>query len=102
MDELALKISSTNATSASGKKPSVFRFSSSCSNACRDKGPNNSSGTEKRVSNRSKKLPAQRSDNLRAKRLFAVPGAPSKNKCSPERAARSNNFASTSLSMRPA
>lgn len=49
------------------------------------------SGTEKRVSSLSKKVPAQRRDSLRPSSLLAVPGGPIYRMCSCERAASSSN-----------
>jgi hypothetical protein len=51
---LDLKISSTNANSASGSLPAVSRTKRSCSSALRLIGPNSSSGVENLVSSRSK------------------------------------------------
>mmetsp|Transcript_42910 Transcript_42910/g.115323 ORF Transcript_42910/g.115323 Transcript_42910/m.115323 type:complete len:278 (-) Transcript_42910:346-1179(-) len=89
------------ATSQSGRKPSVFRQSSSLSNAWSDSGPKISSGTEKRVNRRSKNEPAHMPESRRESRLFAVPGEPSRKRCSPESAANKSSLASTDRSMRP-
>mmetsp|Transcript_50316 Transcript_50316/g.116819 ORF Transcript_50316/g.116819 Transcript_50316/m.116819 type:complete len:215 (+) Transcript_50316:1168-1812(+) len=101
MEEFALNTSSRKATSASGRNPSTFLRSSSFSKAFKDSGPKTSSGTEKRVSKRSKKKPSQTCDSLRANKLFAVPGGPKRKRCSPLRAASSRSFASTERSTRP-
>ncbi len=50
----ALKISSRKAIAARGKYPSVSRWYLSLSSALIESGPNSSSGTENRVSSRSK------------------------------------------------
>ena len=49
------------------------------------------SGTEKRVSNLSKKVPAHRRDSRRPNSLLAVPGGPMYSMCSCDRAASSSN-----------
>jgi len=65
-------------------------------------GPKSSSGTENRVSKRSKyDPPSHKALNLRPSSDFAVPGGPSNNKCSPQHAAKSNNRTSVSRSINP-
>jgi len=53
-----------------------------------DSGPNSSSGTEKRVSRRSKYRPPVRRARRRESSLLAVPGGPSSSRCSPASAAK--------------
>mmetsp|Transcript_4029 Transcript_4029/g.14804 ORF Transcript_4029/g.14804 Transcript_4029/m.14804 type:complete len:224 (+) Transcript_4029:1173-1844(+) len=68
-----------------------------------ERGPNSSSGTEKRVNRRSKKIPPSPQTELsrRPSSDFAVPGGPSNNKCSPQNAANSKSRTSVSLSTKP-
>mmetsp|Transcript_1056 Transcript_1056/g.3258 ORF Transcript_1056/g.3258 Transcript_1056/m.3258 type:complete len:260 (-) Transcript_1056:429-1208(-) len=101
MAEFALKISSMNATSAVGRYPSVFLLYSSRSSPLIDSGPNSSSGTEKRVSKRSKYSPPVRDDRRLDSSDLAVPGGPSSSRCSPQSAASSIKRTSISRSNRP-
>mmetsp|Transcript_8904 Transcript_8904/g.20195 ORF Transcript_8904/g.20195 Transcript_8904/m.20195 type:complete len:268 (+) Transcript_8904:780-1583(+) len=101
MAEFALKISSTNATSAVGRYPSVCRTYLSFSSPDMERGPNSSSGTENRVSSLSKNRPWHTSLSLRASSLLAVPGGPSRRRCSPASAASSMSLTSVSLSRSP-
>jgi hypothetical protein len=63
--ELALNISSKNATVAVGRNPCVHLMYRSFSKACNDRGPKISSGVVKRVNNLWKNGPPQRVDSLR-------------------------------------
>mmetsp|Transcript_7245 Transcript_7245/g.26647 ORF Transcript_7245/g.26647 Transcript_7245/m.26647 type:complete len:302 (+) Transcript_7245:755-1660(+) len=101
MAEFALKISSTNATSAVGRYPSMARMYSSCSRPFNDKGPKSSSGTEKRVRSRSKYRPLHSRLRRRPNSDFAVPGGPSSSKCSPQKAASSISLTSVPRSINP-
>mmetsp|Transcript_38990 Transcript_38990/g.124084 ORF Transcript_38990/g.124084 Transcript_38990/m.124084 type:complete len:221 (+) Transcript_38990:1054-1716(+) len=98
---LALKISSTNATVAEGRYPSIWRTYWSFSRPRMERGPKSSSGTEKRVRRRSKKTPWHTMESLRPSSDLAVPGGPRKRMCSPAMAARSISRTSASLSTSP-
>ena len=75
MAEFALKTSSTKATVAVGRYPSVWRTYWSFSRPRMDSGPNSSSGTEKRVRRRSKnEAPPHTAERRRPSSDLAVPG----------------------------
>mmetsp|Transcript_15105 Transcript_15105/g.54410 ORF Transcript_15105/g.54410 Transcript_15105/m.54410 type:complete len:366 (+) Transcript_15105:669-1766(+) len=102
MAELALKTSSTNATVAVGRYPSVCRTYRSFSSPRMDSGPKSSSGTLNRVSSRSKNAPpSQMEDRRRPSSDLAVPGGPSSSRCSPQKAARRSSRTSVSRSTSP-
>ena len=87
---------------AVGRYDSVSRSYLSSCNPEIDSGPNSSSGTENRVSNRSKYVPSRIANRRRrATRLFAVPGGPSSNRCSPDSAASSPRRTARSRSTSP-
>ena len=78
-----------NATSAVGRYPAVCRTYRSDSRPAMERGPKSSSGTEKRVSRRSKYFPPVSAASRRDSSDLAVPGGPRRSRCSPARAARS-------------
>lgn len=85
-----------------GRYPSVERRYMSRSRARMERGPNSSSGTEKRVSSLSKyPLPCKHVCSRRESSDFAVPGGPRNRICSPHSAARSIKRASVSRSTSP-
>ena len=100
MAELALKISSKNATDAVGKNPSVHRRYSSFSKARKESGPKISSGVVNRVRSRWKKIPPHSFDKRRPSADLAVPGGPIKRTCSPASIPNTTNRASISRSIR--
>ena len=78
--EFALNISSRKAIDAVGRYPLVTLRYSSFSKLLNERGPNSSSGVVKRVSNRWKKDPQHKSESLRPRTLFPVPGLTIKKK----------------------